>query len=95
METIAIRRPDDFHVHVRQGNMLGPMVEATARHFRRAVVMSNTVPPIVTADDVVRYRGEILGVAPDDFEPLMTIKLTDATTPPRTTSWSTGSEQER
>jgi len=84
----SLRVTDDQETAVR-------LFQRTGRSSIPVVDTHNMLVGIVTADDVVRYRGEILGVAPDDFEPLMTIKLTDATTPPRTTSWSTGSEQER
>lgn len=84
MKTISIRRPDDFHVHLRQGAMLAKVLPATARRFGRALVMPNTRPPTATAEDVSRYREEILTAASARnlrFEPLMTVMLTPATTP--------------
>lgn len=81
MESITIRRPDDMHVHVRQNRMLAVLVGATARVFKRAVIMPNTNPPILTGLDASVYKQEILCVAPDGFEPLMTIKITPETTP--------------
>jgi dihydroorotase len=80
MEKLTIRAPDDFHVHVRQGEMLGPMVQATARYFKRALIMPNTTPPIATAGDVARYRQEILAVSPSGFQPIMTFKVLPTTT---------------
>jgi dihydroorotase len=81
-EEVTIRTPDDFHVHFRQGKILEDVVPFTSRVFRRALVMPNTVPPILTADDVIRYRTEIIKAAQNPgFEPLMTIKLTAKTTP--------------
>jgi dihydroorotase len=81
VQTLTIRRPDDFHVHVRQGDMLAPMVEATARYFARALIMPNTNPPILTDADVTAYENEILAVSPLSFDPLMTIKIVPETTP--------------
>jgi dihydroorotase len=58
--TIRIRRPDDFHVHLRQGDMLANLATCTGAHFARALVMPNTDPPIIDESDVVRYREEIV-----------------------------------
>jgi len=80
MKTLAIRRPDDFHVHLRNGDMLENVAKFTERHFARALVMPNTMPPIVTAEQIPFYRREIKQAAPN-LEPLMTIKLTMRTTP--------------
>lgn len=80
MDSLQIRRPDDFHVHLRQGDLLRAVVPHTASDFARALVMPNTVPPIADAADVRRYRAEING-ASGKFEPLMTIKVTPETTP--------------
>jgi dihydroorotase len=80
MISLTIRRPDDFHVHVRQGDLLAPMVQATARYFKRALIMPNTNPPILTELDAFTYRELIKGVSPAGFEPLMTIKITPDTT---------------
>jgi dihydroorotase len=81
---LTIRRPDDFHVHFRTGATLKTVVPYTAQWFKRALVMPNTVPPILTGADCRRYKEEILAAAKDtapDFEPLMSIKLTQRTTP--------------
>jgi dihydroorotase len=76
---ISIRRPDDFHVHVRRGEMLLSVLPESARHFSRALIMPNTDPPILRAHDVVRYRRDIQAVG-TGIEPLMTIKLVPGTT---------------
>ncbi|MBI4092587.1 MAG: dihydroorotase [Candidatus Kerfeldbacteria bacterium] len=79
MEKLRIRRPDDWHVHLRRGEVLRAVLPYTTQQFARALVMPNTDPPILTADDVQRYRREI--AAPPGFLPLMTVKLTAQTTP--------------
>jgi dihydroorotase len=81
-ETLTITRPDDWHLHFRDGGMLNGTVPATARVFRRAIVMPNTVPPVINAGHAAAYRERILNAVPAgvDFEPLMVIYLTDATT---------------
>ena len=78
-DTITIRRPDDWHVHFRDGAMLQSSVPFTARQFRRAIVMPNLVPPVTTVDAARAYRDRISVAVPDgiDFEPLMTAYLTD------------------
>ncbi|HMO22073.1 MAG TPA: dihydroorotase, partial [Candidatus Melainabacteria bacterium] len=83
METLEIRRPDDMHVHFRQGKMLESVVPFTARQCARALVMPNTTPPILTAAELIAYRGEIQDACKNediaDFEPLMTFKVAPAT----------------
>ena len=76
---ITIRRPDDWHVHFRDGAMLKSAVPFTADQFRRAIVMPNLVPPVTTVDAARAYRDRIRFAVPDgvDFEPLMTAYLTD------------------
>ena len=78
---LTIRRPDDWHVHLRDGAVLADTVRDCARWFRRAIVMPNLRPPVVTTAAAAAYRERILGVVPDgvDFEPLMTLYLTDNT----------------
>ena len=73
-DTITIRRPADWHVHIRDGAMLQSAVPFTARQFRRAIVMPNLVPPVTTVDAARAYRDRISVAVPDgiDFEPLMT-----------------------
>lgn len=81
MNSITIRRPDDFHVHFRQAEMLAEMVPLTAAHYKRALVMPNTNPPILDREDAAAYLGDIRAVSPPGFEPLMTIKIVPDTTP--------------
>ncbi len=76
---LRLRAPDDWHVHLRDGAVLARTVADTARCFRRAIVMPNLTPPVVTAEDAAAYRERILAVAPRGFEPLMTLYLTDRT----------------
>jgi dihydroorotase len=81
-ETLTIRRPDDWHLHLRDGAMLRGVLPAS-RHFARAIVMPNLVPPVVTAADARAYRDRILAALPEgqDFTPLMTLYLTESTDP--------------
>ena len=80
-ETITIRRPDDWHVHLRDGAMLEAVAPYTARQFARAIVMPNLVPPVTTANAAAAYRDRIRAAAGPGFEPLMTAYLTDETSP--------------
>ena len=77
---IQIRRPDDFHVHWREGKMMTQAVRYTSSQFARALVMPNLKKPVATAQDVLRYRAEIDRSLSCSCEPLMTIKLLDTTT---------------
>ena len=81
MTTITITRPDDWHLHVRDGAMLQSVIAHTAREFKRAVIMPNLVPPVTTVEQALAYRQRILAALPagSDFEPLMTLYLTDST----------------
>jgi dihydroorotase len=81
--SLTIRRPDDFHLHLREGDMLRQIVPHSSEVFGRALVMPNTDPPVLTGADAERYRKEILAAVPPghDFEPLMTIKIVPSTTP--------------
>jgi dihydroorotase len=83
MDSLMIRRPDDFHVHLRSGPMLNAVVPFTAQYFARALVMPNLMPSISTASDVSRYREEIrrANTWGEAFEPLMTAYLKQTTTP--------------
>ena len=76
---ITIRRPDDWHVHLRDGEMLRAVAPYTARQFARAIVMPNLVPPVTRIDAAGAYRDRILAALPDGhgFTPLMTCYLTD------------------
>ena len=82
-QTLTIRRPDDWHLHLRDGAMLEAVLPETARHFARAIVMPNLVPPVVTAAHAAAYRDRILAALPSEmsFEPLMTLYLTEDTDP--------------
>jgi dihydroorotase len=81
MQQITITTPDDWHLHFRDGDMLGETVPATARCFARAIVMPNLVPPVVNAKLAMEYQTRILKARPEgsDFEPLMTLFLTNQT----------------
>jgi dihydroorotase len=83
MDTIEIRRPDDWHVHLRDGEMLARVAPYTARQFARAIVMPNLTPPVTTVDAAAAYRDRILAALPEgtDFTPLMTAYLTDGADP--------------
>jgi dihydroorotase len=80
-ESITITRPDDWHVHLRDGEAMAAVVGATARQFARAIVMPNLRPPVVRVSDAKAYRARILKALPKGvkFEPLMTLYLTDNT----------------
>lgn len=82
-DTVTLRRPDDWHVHLRDGGMLKAVLPFTARQFARAIVMPNLKPPVVDAERARAYRREILAALPPGmrFEPLMTCYLTDRTDP--------------
>src|SRR5690242_18704854 len=82
-EAITLRRPDDWHVHLRDGDMLRQVAPLTARQFARAIVMPNLVPPVTTVAEARAYRDRIMAALPVglDFTPLMTCYLTDATDP--------------
>jgi dihydroorotase len=81
--SLSLRRPDDWHVHLRDGAMLRAVAPFTARSFARAIVMPNLVPPVITAAAAGAYRERILGALPPEtpFVPLMTAYLSDATDP--------------
>ncbi|MBB5277813.1 dihydroorotase [Rhizobium rosettiformans] len=83
MSSLTIRRPDDWHLHLRDGAMLEGVIGDTSRHFARAIIMPNLVPPVVTSADARAYRERILKAIPagDRFEPLMTLYLTEHTNP--------------
>ncbi|MBQ4823680.1 dihydroorotase [Leisingera sp. HS039] len=82
-QTLTIPRPDDWHLHLRDGAMLEAVLPETARHFGRAIIMPNLVPPVVTGAQAAAYRDRILAALPADmaFEPLMTLYLTEDTDP--------------
>ncbi|QNP79748.1 dihydroorotase [Agrobacterium tumefaciens] len=81
MKSLTLRRPDDWHLHLRDGAMLEGVIGDTSRHFARAIIMPNLVPPVVTMADARAYRERIVRAIPagDRFEPLMTLYLTEDT----------------
>ena len=82
-DQITIRRPDDWHVHLRDGDIMRAVVPYTARQFARAIVMPNLSPPVTSAAAANAYRDRILAAVPEDidFTPLMTCYLTDSADP--------------
>ena len=82
MKTLTITRPDDWHLHVRNGAILKAVLPHTARQFARAIIMPNLKPPVTTVTQALAYREEILQAIPAgiDFTPLMTLYLTGSTT---------------
>jgi dihydroorotase len=80
-QTLTIRRPDDWHVHLRDGEMLRRVAPYTARQFARAIVMPNLAPPITTVEAAAAYRERIVKATGPGFTPLMTCYLTDDTSP--------------
>ena len=80
-QTLTIRRPDDWHVHLRDGKMLRAVAPYTARQFARAIVMPNLAPPVTTPEAAAAYRERIVAAAGAGFTPLMTCYLTDETNP--------------
>ena len=81
MEEIEIIKPDDWHVHFRDGEILSAVVPETTRHFARAIVMPNLIPPILNGNQATKYKSKINKAIPKNnkFEPLMTIYLTENT----------------
>jgi dihydroorotase len=82
-QSLTFIRPDDWHLHLRDGSMLRAILPETSRHFARAIVMPNLVPPVVTMQDAAAYRRRIVAALPEahDFTPLMTLYLTEETDP--------------
>jgi len=82
MSRVTITRPDDWHLHLRDGDHMRAVLPDAARHFARAIVMPNLKPPVTTTEMAIGYRERILSALPDgmQFEPLMTLYLTDNTT---------------
>uniref|UniRef100_UPI003BAD2BAE dihydroorotase n=1 Tax=Stappia sp. TaxID=1870903 RepID=UPI003BAD2BAE len=83
MTKLTIRKPDDWHLHLRDGEMLKSVLPHTSASFARAIIMPNLVPPVVTTADAVAYRERILAALPKEhsFTPLMTLYLTEGTDP--------------
>src|SRR5882757_9062802 len=82
-ESITIRRPDDWHIHLRDGAMLQAVLPYTVAQFARGIIMPNLVPPVTTVAAAAAYRERILAARPAgcDFQPFMTCYLTDTTSP--------------
>jgi len=82
-DSLTLRRPDDWHLHLRDGAALAAVLPHTAQRFARAIVMPNLAPPVTTVDAATAYRARILAALPAglDFQPLMTLYLTDSTSP--------------
>jgi dihydroorotase len=82
MKTLTLIQPDDWHLHLRTGNILKMVVDHTARQFKRAIVMPNLSPPVTCVAEALAYRDQILQALPQNskFEPLMTLYLTHQTT---------------
>lgn len=80
---ITIRQPDDWHLHVRDGDILNAVLPLTTAHFRRAIIMPNLATPITTVDQAIAYRDRILNAVPSEhkFTPLMTCYLSKSVTP--------------
>ena len=80
---LTIRRPDDWHLHLRDGDMMNAVAPLTAAHFGRAIIMPNLVPPVVTGAQAMAYRERIMAALPEGtaFRPLMTCYLTEETDP--------------
>ncbi|WP_298832393.1 dihydroorotase [uncultured Piscinibacter sp.] len=78
-DSLTLTRPDDWHLHVRDGAAMAAVVPATARQFGRAIIMPNLKPPVTTAAQALAYRERICAAVPEgmSFEPLMTLYLTD------------------
>ena len=77
LQSITIRRPDDWHVHLRDGEMLNSVAPYTARQFARAIIMPNLAPPVARVAEAAAYRNRIIAAAGPSFTPLMTCYLTD------------------
>ena len=80
-QSLTILRPDDWHLHLRDGAMLAGIAPESARHFARAIIMPNLVPPVVTGAQAQAYRERICAVTGPAFTPLMTLYLTETTNP--------------
>ena len=83
IQTLSIIQPDDWHLHLRDGDVLQSTASQAAKQFRRAIIMPNLRPPVTTTEAAQQYRKRILDALPGNtnFEPLMTLYLTDNTPP--------------
>jgi len=96
MQELTLIRPDDWHLHLRDGDALQAVVAHSAKRFARAIVMPNLKPPVTTTEEALAYRERILAALPagSDFKPLMTLYLTDNTTPGEIAkAWESGAVQ--
>jgi dihydroorotase len=84
-DRITIRKPDDWHLHVRDGEMLKAVLPYTAAHFGRAILMPNLTPPVRTTADAMAYRDRVMAALPhgSTFKPLITCYVTDDSDPCR------------
>ncbi|MBN2617276.1 MAG: dihydroorotase [Spirochaetales bacterium] len=80
MKEITIIKPDDLHIHLRQGDAMVFYAKESANQFKRGIVMPNTVPPVTSVETVLEYKNSILNIVPE-FEPLMTFKILPKTDP--------------
>ncbi|WP_200832559.1 dihydroorotase [Candidatus Halocynthiibacter alkanivorans] len=80
---LILTRPDDMHLHLRDGDILAAVASYSSRDFGRAIIMPNLVPPVTTVNAALAYRDRVMAVVPatDDFTPMMTLYLTEATNP--------------
>ncbi|MCL6684081.1 dihydroorotase [Sphingomonas alba] len=81
LQSLTIRRPDDWHVHLRDGEMLERVARHTSKQFARAIIMPNLVPPVTSVDAASAYRDRIRAASGEGFEPLITAYLTDEADP--------------
>ena len=82
-KVLSLPRPDDWHLHLRDGAMMASVLASSADHFARALIMPNLVPPVVTGAEAQAYKTRITAQLPkaSAFSPLMTLYLTEATDP--------------
>lgn len=83
MDTLTLTRPDDWHLHLRDGDAMRAVLPHSTRQFARAIIMPNLRPPVTTTEQALAYRARILDAIPagSTFQPLMTLYLTDNTSP--------------
>ncbi|AGA64643.1 Dihydroorotase [Liberibacter crescens BT-1] len=83
MQSLIISFPDDWHLHLRDGEILRSVITDSSQHFKRALIMPNLIPPIITISDAKAYKKRIIDCLPDNhhFEPLLTLYLTEETNP--------------
>ena len=81
--SLTLIRPDDWHLHLRDGALMQSVLPDSARQFARAIIMPNLKPPVTTTEQALAYRARIMAALPEGmrFDPLMTLYLTNATAP--------------